>query len=754
MLTWLAALTIVDPAIAFGPNRQFISMPEQGTKPAGFILTASSEDIQWFGDIPFRVDISSTAGPFAATRSLVIRIKPVGDRSEPGGRDFIYELPIQLDQGATTARQTFYLPKWPVGGEFVVTVLENRAPLDGYNAVVPGKPLTPNDADSLWLESVDTKYAWITNDNADKPDTRILLAAVAPELLGIMPIQSSTAEQIGVPVRSFQYVQRDNLPRDWRGFAAADIWIVRPDTLASITSENPEVSIAFQQFLLCGGTLWIFGDIDDAKVISAFKIPMPLPKNTESVIADVLESVTSVPFFERLEPYSVSQRATFNVFRSYLRDVALQNSQLAATMSGPSTNYADVAMRLFEANVQWLETMQADESTPTTASDFRVFPIALGSIVMCKKDIPLPATLNDWQSMKALSLPNISFAFSRAVDPCFGDRRYWDWIIPDVAQPPVYMFIGLLFVFTIIVGPLSYYYFGRLGRGYLMMFVAPLMALLTTLMMLAYGLVADGLSIRARVREITWIGDRDENAVRYNRATYFAGIRPLDGLVFPGNASIAGYNLATAENWFEGSLQESGPIGTVRLGDAIELDRGFLPSRQQKQFITYFPVKKVGTLAFTDSSLGRIKNTSAMMMRDGVIRNAAGNYFGFDIVEAGGESVTRPLLAPDAAELLSVLYTNQRPIAPAGVLGTRRQGEYTMDLISGLQTRAPEFQAGIGGASSGESQIEAWLRLSLQINSQLPVGMFVALSDVTPDCVAVPSAVLDESIHFVIGVMP
>jgi len=54
-------------------------------------------------------------------------------------------------------------------------------------------------------------------------------------------------------------------------------------------------------------------------------------------------------------------------------------------------------------------------------------------------------------------------------------------------------------------------------------------------------------------------------------------------------------------------------------------------------------------------------------------------------------------------------------------------------------------------AGSPESDVEWWLRENLQTQSRLPRGMFLAIADVSEDCVAVPDATLVDSIHYVIG---
>jgi len=749
---WLV-LAISSVAAAMGPERAFLSLPERGAKTSGFTVAISCEELRLFGDVPFRIRLDSSGGPFTADRSLTIRINPAPRTTQPPGRDCEYELPIKIAQGTSTIEKTFYLPKWSVGGELDVVVIENRRPIDGYEGRLLGTPATPNLADIFWMESAESRFGWIVNDDKDEPDTRVLMAMLAPELLSLSDIRTSPGFPFGEPFRQFRVVKQDDLPTDWRGFDTVDVWVIEAQTLTSLFKNNPKIGLALRNYILCGGTVWVIGDLEDRELEQLLRLPAHDPEDTEKAIVSAIDGVLQFPDLSRYNEYRATQSTSYGLSRAYLRELSMRLN--GGGWMGAQASSGTMIDKIFDDNLAWLETLQQSGASPIAADDYSFRPMGLGLVVVCRASSPLPGTPNQWLTMGTLSGPAFSETAIRAVDPCFGDRRYWDWIIPDVAQPPVYTFIGLLLVFTIIVGPISYRKFTKLGRGYLMMFVAPLLAFATTLMMFAYGLVADGLSTRARIREITWIGDRDQNAMRYSRATYFAGVSPSGGLRFPANAIVLPYQLASVESWYEASTMEHTTIGSIRLSDeSMEMDRGFLPSRQQKQFITYRPVEDVGTIVFIGQSPTQIRNTTAMALRDGVICDQAGEYFSFSAIEPKSVATATPITKAAAGELLSTLYTLQRPIAPAGVSTTRRQGEYTMDLVAAMQLRDPRRQTTSTPVTSGESRIEGWLRTTLQIESQLSPGMFVALSEVTEDCIAVPGSELDESIHFVVGVMP
>ena len=737
---------------AMGPESNFLSLPEQGASSAGFTLTITAEELRLFGDVPVNMSLSPTGGPFPADRELVIRINLASRTTQPPGRDCVYELPIAVKQGDRTINKIFYLPKWSVGGELDVAVIEDRRAVPGYDGRLSGMRATAAQSEWLWTESAESRFGWIVDDDKDQPDLRVLLAMLGPELLNLNDIASSPGFEFGKEFKQFRITKREDAPTDWRGFDTADVWMIEPATLRLLFEKNPTAFKALRHYLLCGGSLWVVGDVSETDLNQWFHLPPPIVPDLKKTITSVVDMIKTNFNVEQVEDYRASNNASYGISRPYLRDLALRrnaNNQINSTPPTLTSVY-----KLFDDNKSWLKNQENTAGNPVGPQDFMLRLLGLGSIVICKSQAPFPGTCSQWLTMVSLTPSGASETAVRGVDPCFGDRRFWDWTVPDVAQPPVYAFIGLLLAFTIVVGPVSYRYFTRLGRGYLMMFVAPLLALATTLLLFAYGLVADGLSTQARIREVTWIGDTAQNGFRYSRSTYFAGVSPAEGLAFPADSIVLSYQLPTVESWLEASAAEHSTIGTIRFGDdKIRFDRGFLPSRQQKQFVTYRPIENLGSLSFKDASRKEGDNSTKLDLRDGVICDLDGQYFSFDISKANASFIVRPLLKSEAGEALSKLYTLQRPIAPAGVSSSRRQGEYTIDLIAKMQTQSPRRGAGSLNATNGESRIEAWLRSSLQIGSTLPPGTFVALSEVTDDCIAAPVSELRESIHYVIGVL-
>lgn len=754
-VAWLLVMSwICGSAQTHARERASVSLPQRGNNSVGFQLSLICDDVRLFGDTPALIQVSPDGGKFPADRSIIVRIAPTPRTTQPPSMNANYEIPLSLPEGSGAIAKQVYLPKWTVGGSFDIAILEGRRVLDGYQGRLSGLSMFPAQAEATWWESAKERFVWIVDPRAGQPDGRTFFATVAPELLNIGDIEKSSGMEFGIPWRQFEVQGIDSLPKDWRGFDAADVWIIESKTLANLMTGQRESSAALRAYLRCGGTLWVLGETEQGDLRRWFEL---VDANLQFERTQVTEAINLASLAFDYDSYRANSYQTSASSRAYLREMAVANAGGLGNLMQQNLQ-ANVDAR-FEGNLAWFRVQELDGAQRQAKKDeFSVYPLALGRIVVCNSDDSVPGSPQQWRTLINLSDFDMSESLRRGVDPSFGDRRFWDWIIPNVAQPPVYTFIGLLCAFVIVVGPLAYRKFTKLGRGYLMMFVAPLLALMTTLVMFVYGLLADGLSTSTRVREVTWVADGSGAAARYCRSTYFAGVRPSEGMAFPENIVIAPYQLPSVGSWYEASQQDHSVMGTIRLeSDAMKLDSGFLPSRQQKQFITYRPVENIGRLKLTatdDPSVMALESEMSLVLKAGTVRAADGRYFVFDQLAPKGKQLLKVITKAKASEQLSELYAVQRPLAPAAVSSSRRIGDPLIDMIVSLSSRNGPRQAITNRNTVGESSVEAWLRMSLQIESQIPPSTFIALADVTPDCVAVEGAELIESVHYVIGVLP
>ncbi|MEM1067958.1 MAG: hypothetical protein AAGI63_03605 [Planctomycetota bacterium] len=340
----------------------------------------------------------------------------------------------------------------------------------------------------------------------------------------------------------------------------------------------------------------------------------------------------------------------------------------------------------------------------------------------------------------------------RGVDPMLGNRRFFEWMIPGVAQPPVYTFMGLLTLFVILVGPIAYRRTAKVGRSYLMFIIAPLLAIATTIAMFTYGIVSDGFGTLTRVRQLTWVDGASGEAAERVRATYFAGIRPTEGLTFLPDAEVFAFQEGTGIAWEQLSEIPSATLGTVTLqSDKQAFSSSFLPSRQQRQFVTFLPRPKIGSLSLTPAANGldapTVSNGFDFALRSLILRDPGGEYWMVDELGPGQSAMCKP--AEQVSKKLGNMYTDYVPVAQTRQASgqARRNRRFIYDLLYRINEEVDRRVAVSNGV------FETWLQQQLQTVGEIPPSHFIAFSDVTEDVLAVKECEVTESIRYVFGTM-
>jgi hypothetical protein len=389
------------------------------------------------------------------------------------------------------------------------------------------------------------------------------------------------------------------------------------------------------------------------------------------------------------------------------------------------------------------------------SDQIRVQGVGAGYLVAIKpvKERETPSNAH-WSILAGFLDHRVSPTLRRGVDPLIGDRRFSRWMIPGVAQPPVYTFMGLLTVFVVLVGPIAYRRTAKYGRGYLMFAIAPALALLTTLAMFGYGIFSDGFGTTARVRQLTWVDGRSGHAGERVRSTYFAGVRPSEGMRFAGDAEVMVYREGTGQSWEDLDRLSTAYLGKVTVdADSQRLDATFLPSRQQRQFITHAPRRDVGYLQLIPDPNGieppEVSSGFEFVLREAIVRDDEARYWAVENLPGGEVKVTRPLATRDASKLLGRLYNDYRPLSEVRESRSSRRSynneiyDVVVDINRSLETKV----------AVNEGLFEFWLQRNIQTNGEIPNGHFVAISDVSPDVIAVEGTEVSSSIRYVFGTL-
>jgi hypothetical protein len=196
------------------------------------------------------------------------------------------------------------------------------------------------------------------------------------------------------------------------------------------------------------------------------------------------------------------------------------------------------------------------------------------------------------------------------------------------------------------------------------------------------------------------------------------------------------------------------------------LDSSFLPSREQRQFVTHRPRKNIGALEFaapeTPSAPPSVTNSFAFPLREGILRDNQGNYWKIKSIAAGATQLCEAW--PDAPEgvipskdmdtpsrTMGRFFNDYRPLAPAGQRSaptnnstTRNQ---TFDLISNTNRQLGNPKTVPSGIF--EYQLQTWLR----DESRIPRYHFVAIAKIDPADLAIEDCEIVDSVRYVFGTL-
>ena len=760
----LTTTALVSANDLLGPCLPSMTMPAPGMRTDGFRTTVRVSQQTTVGYLPIEISLEAQ-GALPAERRLVYRFSTVERSQSPPQNAMVVDVPILVPQGTRSAKWIRYLPKWSAGLALEVLVMEATRPIANYSGVMGDDEWTRRwrgSAAKKFRELMRSEYAtnWIFVSADDELDRQNLpnLRSVLKKTYADIPVGVSVPDSASplFSSRSFDRnrlltVGQQSLPTDWRGYQQSDAVILNVQSLERLVDKEKPWA-ALRGWVLNGGSLVIY----DAESPEAVADVMQSSWTNDEEARKRIEGY-ALKFNSDLELAEKQQQSLIDTLRKQLSQVSESSSGSRSPSNDASTKMIGERAALEKNLTAGLASMALLAEVPRHSEIewsqlVSVQPFGGGEVIALRRfnDGEIPPNAY-WQIVEQEVDFRASPVIRRGVDPMVGDSRFFRWMIPGVAQPPVYTFIGLLAAFVVLVGPVAYRHTTRHGRGYLMFAIAPLLALITTLAMFGYGIVSDGLGTVTRVRQLTWVDGRSGDAGERVRSTYFAGIRPGDGLRFAGDAEVFGHREGTGDGWADLERLPPMVLGEVTVREeSQEFSSAFLPSRQQKQFVSHQPRLRIGHLQLSPDPDGiqspDVTNEFTFPLRDTVIRDSGGAYWKIKEILPGQTIRCTPLTSQDASKALGKLYNDHRPIS--AVRESRRRNRYTSVILDVMK----EF--GTGKRQNITTGVfEHWLQSHLQTQNEIPKTNFVGISDVSPDVIAVENCELSSSVHYVFGTL-
>jgi hypothetical protein len=352
-----------------------------------------------------------------------------------------------------------------------------------------------------------------------------------------------------------------NLPENWIDYSGVDLIAISwPNMSGKLKSTERE---ALLKWAACGGVLIVYGTDKPAAELE----PLQQLLQLDQAAGKRWKSIEQ-PFME----------VTIITAKMINMGVAARGgTPMPALPKAPGEAKDPAALA---AENQWHATTNFPTFRDWSFGRIYVFP-----------NNPFQGSPSEWCWMLASIPQNQSRWSSRlGTSSRSSGMEFLNFLIPGVGSVPVYAFLVLITIFTIVIGPLNYYWLRKTRRVGALVFTVPLIASVACMLLFVYSLVADGFSIRSRIDSVTFLDQQAKSAASISRLCLYAPFAPSAGLKFSPN--VAAYPIWQFQQNFEG-----GKVDWT--GNEQHLTSGWFRSQTWTQFLLVEQRDERGRLELT-----------------------------------------------------------------------------------------------------------------------------------------------------------
>jgi hypothetical protein len=245
-----------------------------------------------------------------------------------------------------------------------------------------------------------------------------------------------------------------------------------------------------------------------------------------------------------------------------------------------------------------------------------------------------------------------------------GNRQFTEFLIPGVKSVPVYSFLTLITIFTLIIGPINYIWLWKKRQLNLLLVTVPFLAFVTSVSLFAYSAVQHGFGVKSRIRSLTILDQGTQESVTSARVALFAGMTPSLSLKFSPQTAVFPI-------WPSDQTYEQGDIDWT---DNQSLENGWLRARTRTQFflvnhstqrgrLTIKTIKTIKTI--NDQPQGPrtvVSNGLEWGLEALLLADEDGQMLAAHDVPAGAEAKLHPLKPTDLADFRELIQ--RFPVEP------------------------------------------------------------------------------------------
>ncbi|MCG8652606.1 MAG: hypothetical protein MI861_22390 [Pirellulales bacterium] len=704
------------------------TVPQRPAK-AGFSMTVEIDPVGGHGYHPVYLNFSALGLRHTRDRYIQVSLQPHDYYDTELDYQLTYE--VKLPEGTKANQFVVYLPHYYPWNMLAVELFEEGRPIETSRAHFGLAGIRPRYAKQNTSVGLLVPSGSNAGDVPWKrfPDVRTLVTVLGegplPEDTSVQRLPHGMAEKLAREVQpawvQFRPLLDNALHETWLAYSQLDIIVVSRPLLSQIEENSPSQFKALKDWVAAGGNLWVYAAnlatpsslLDDARLRPVGPNSLVSPKRIAAGLQLQRDNDTSDLIYEDWN--GIQKESQHYSYRSRHTNMSSRK---------------EIFDKLKAAKHPFAGSLRQAE----LAAKLRVGTYGAGKVTTISMEDPFPGSFQLWRSVanNLHSTSELHWVQRNGIDVWAGNDNYWMWLIRSVGQPPVKSFILLNTFFVVVIGPCCYFLFRRRGRLYLLYFFAPCLAALVTAGLFAYALAADGLKTKSRVRQITWLDPKSNYALNQSRQTYYAVFGGSDGLAYGRDMAVYPVrNSPAMEHYYRRMNQQASDGQIVLNSESRILGGGFLPSRNQVQFLVSQPRQLERTLTFDLKSDPRqVTNHLEESIEHLVVCDHNRVYWQAKNVVP---DATVELRSSSMAEVAGLL--NESVLPPLGEVPMLRNNRGWGGTAVGMQV------------SSLETRLEKW-------KNALPQGSFVATAEFTDDQMGDKQAMAVDSVHVLMGELP
>lgn len=365
-----------------------------------------------------------------------------------------------------------------------------------------------------------------------------------------------------------------DLPESAIDYSPSSAVLVSIDELKFITTERAKAWKAMRQWVMSGGTLWVYGVKDKFARLSELEELLNLPS---APLLEPVEAVNEIPGWRRPSIDFNDENEDFIEARVPI------NRHFDPTYINDPVEKARLEKEE-QDRIDALEKERTQLRTRLKEPFFVVRPLGMGNVAALHSSEPLEEHHIFWQTLSTEMHEGDNWFVRHGVSFHGNNPGFWNFLIPGVGLPPIVAFEVLITLFVIGIGPVNYLLLQRRHKQSWLIFTVPISAAIVTGCLLLYALIADGLGIRTRSRSFTEIDQVRGEAACWSRIAYYAGLQPSRGLEFALDAQV--YPIEMFDEDGNERPDSARNVRKIEQGTTRRFTKGWLPARTVTQFLT------------------------------------------------------------------------------------------------------------------------------------------------------------------------